>query len=114
MTRPDADRVADIHAASAVAAEVVRHGEAEFTDSLLLQYAAERAIGIIGEAASKLSPAFVDAHPQALVREAAAMRNFLAHEYHKTGSQYVWEAIAVSIPEFVTAITPPGTELDYL
>lgn len=65
MTRPDAARVDDIQRASAVAAEVAHLGEEAFNESLLLQYAAERAIGIIGEAAARLaeSPDFVAAHP---------------------------------------------------
>ena len=77
MTRPDAERVGDIRRASAVAAEVARLGEEAFDDSLLLQFAAERAIGIIGEAAARLaeSPDFVAAHPTARLGEAAGMRN---------------------------------------
>lgn len=115
MTRPDADRVGDIQRASAVAAEVARLGEGAFDGSLLLQFAAERAIGIIGEAAARLaeSPDFVAAHPTARLGEAAGMRNFLAHEYHKTAPRYVWTAITESIPQLLSDIGLGATGIHY-
>ena len=106
MTRPDPDRVGDIQRASAVVAEVAHLVEDALNGSRLLHYAAERAIGIIGEAAARLaeSPDSVAAHATARLGEAAGVRNFLAHEHHKTEPRCVWTVMTESIPELLSDI----------
>ena len=48
---------------------------------------------IIGEAAYKLSEAFVTAHPQVPWRDIADMRHHLVHGYYQVDSNIVWAVI---------------------
>ena len=48
---------------------------------------------IIGEAAYKLSEAFVTAHPQVPWRDIADMRHHLVHGYYQVDSKIVWAVV---------------------
>ena len=48
---------------------------------------------IIGEAAYKLSEAFVSAHPQVPWRDIADMRHHLVHGYYQVDPEIVWSVI---------------------
>lgn len=62
---------------------------------------------IIGEAAYKLSEAFVSAHPQVPWRDIADMRHHLVHGYYQVDSNIVWAVVQkdlYSLREQVSAI----------
>ena len=48
---------------------------------------------IIGEAAYKLSQAFIESHPQAPWRDIADMRHHLVHGYYQVDATIVWSVI---------------------
>ena len=56
---------------------------------------------VIGEAASRLSAEFAAQHPDLPLREAKALRNFVVHEYSKVNRRALWEAMTLSVPNFV-------------
>ena len=53
----------------------------------------------IGEASSKLSPEFKEAHPEIPCAKAVGLRNVLAHEYFGTDLSIVWETVTQRVPE---------------
>ena len=56
--------------------------QAQFDVSKLHQYAVIRSIEIIGEATSKVSPSFQEAHPEIPWNAIVGMRHRLVHAYN--------------------------------
>ena len=54
---------------------------------------------IIGEAASKLSEEFRDAHREIAWPQIVAMRNVIAHEYFGIDLDTVWQVVERDLPE---------------
>lgn len=71
-----------------------------------LRLAVERRIEIIGEAASRVSDAFREGHPEVPWRKIIAQRNVLAHEYGEIEDEIMWGVAMVSIPELVRLLEP--------
>ena len=71
-----------------------------------LQLAVERALEIIGEAASRVTPAFRDAHPEIPWRKIIAQRNVLSHEYGEIEHELVWEIVSDHLPALIAQIEP--------
>ncbi|KKW41780.1 MAG: hypothetical protein UY91_C0011G0004 [Parcubacteria group bacterium GW2011_GWB1_55_9] len=76
------------------------------------QDAVVRNLEIIGEAAKRISGSMRHAYPDiewkpaAAMREpAAAMRDFLIHEYPDVDVEAVWDTIKTDLPAFKTGIT---------
>lgn len=70
-------------------------------------------IGIIGEAASKISSAGRNAHPQIPWRDIIDMRNFLIHTYFRIDKDILWNTATQSIPPLIVElqkIIPPNVE----
>jgi uncharacterized protein with HEPN domain len=80
--------------------------EEEFEGSDLLQDATMRQLGIIGEAARKVSQEIRNAHPEIPWSEIIGMRNRLIHEYSRINLQRVWDTIQNDIPRLITLIEP--------
>ncbi|MBI1742538.1 DUF86 domain-containing protein [Candidatus Acetothermia bacterium] len=70
----------------------------EFQNSRLVQDAVIREIGIIGEAARKISLPFQQAHPEITWSEIIGMRNILIHEYFEVDVQEVWKTVQSDLP----------------
>lgn len=102
MSRSDAERICDILAAGAELEAVVNRGRSEFDRDSVLRRAAERLIGIIGEAAGEVSADVAAAHPDLPFADAKAMRNLLSHEYWTSDPDIIWDTIESDVPEFVT------------
>ena len=64
-----------------------------FLTDVLRQDAVLRRIEIIGEAATRLSSNFRDAHPEVEWRVIRDMRNFLIHVYDMVNYNKVWETV---------------------
>lgn len=71
---------------------------AAYLENRMLQYAVERAIEIIGEAANRISPAFQQAHPEVPWRKIVGQRNVLAHEYGDVDPSLMWDLAQKHIP----------------
>lgn len=96
--RDDEARVDDIVEACD---QIVRHvaaDHARFSTDPVLQAAAQRWLEIIGEAATRLSPAFRAAHPEVPWRDIIGMRTILAHGYFDIDHDVVWRAVTVDVP----------------
>ena len=59
-----------------------------------------RNLEIIGEAVKRLPDSFREAHPDIAWRPAAAMRDFLIHEYPEVDTQAVWDTIKIDLSSF--------------
>jgi uncharacterized protein with HEPN domain len=109
VSRSDDERVADILEAADELALVVAVGRQAFAESVLHRRAAERLLEIIGEASTALSAAFTVARPGVPWRDVGALRILLAH-YHRIDVDQVWQIAAVSVPELVRHLRPPGAD----
>lgn len=68
------------------------------------QDAVVRNLEIIGEAVKRLPDGFRTAHPDIAWHPAAAMRDFLIHEYPEVDVEAVWDTIQTDLPPFRRAI----------
>ncbi|OGG62657.1 hypothetical protein A3I46_00205 [Candidatus Kaiserbacteria bacterium RIFCSPLOWO2_02_FULL_54_13] len=69
------------------------------------QDAVVRNLEIIGEAAKRISGSMRHAYPDIEWKPAAAMRDFLIHEYPDVDVEAVWDTIKTDLPAFKTGIT---------
>ncbi len=68
------------------------------------QDAVVRNLEIIGEAAKRIPDYVREAHPDIAWRPAAAMRDFLIHEYPEVDVEAVWDTIQSDLPGFKVGI----------
>ena len=80
--------------------------QAAFNASKLHQAAVIRCLAVIGEAASKVSPAFRDAHPGIAWREIVGMRHRLIHNYADVRLDVVWVVLEEKLPGLIAVLTP--------
>jgi uncharacterized protein with HEPN domain len=62
------------------------------------QNAVIRELEVLGEAAGRLSPAFVAAHPEVPWREITGMRHKLIHDYFVVDLGVVWSTATENVP----------------
>ena len=105
MNRTDVQFAEDIGDAAQVLAKIVRRGRRRFMRSPILRAAAERQIGIIGEAANKMSDELKTAHPELPLRDAYAMRNALVHGYGSVDHAIVWDVMESHVPDLVAKLS---------
>lgn len=74
---------------------------AHYLENRMLQYAVERAIEIVGEAANRVSPGFREAHPEIPWRKIVAQRNVLVHEYGDIEPNLIWDLIQTYLPTLI-------------
>jgi uncharacterized protein with HEPN domain len=102
VTRGDDLRTLDILEACSSLAEVVRARGA--VDEEILLRAAERLLEIIGEAATNCSQALKDRHPEVDWEGIAGLRVVLAHHYHRTQPDLIWQFASVEAPQLLIAL----------
>ena len=71
-----------------------------FKENGLVRDAVERNIGIIGEAANKVSNDFKNENPNVEWHKPIAMRNRLIHGYFSIDIPMLWNTIKVILPPF--------------
>jgi uncharacterized protein with HEPN domain len=76
----------------------------EIHTNRLLQLALAHVILIVGEAATRVSPAGRARHPDIPWAKAIAARNFIAHGYDRIDYDVVWDTIANHFPGLVTGL----------
>jgi uncharacterized protein with HEPN domain len=64
------------------------------------------AIQIIGEAASHISTAFAEAHPEVPWRDIVGQRHVIVHGYRDLDFAQIWAVVTVDLPELVKALAP--------
>ena len=57
-----------------------------------------RSLEVIGEAARQMPKSFKEKHPEIPWREAASLRNVIAHEYFGLDIDIIWDVIQTQIP----------------
>lgn len=81
----------------------------------LFAYAVVRAVEIIGEAASRVSPEFRAEAAEVPWRNIIGMRNFIVHAYADISYDIVWQVAAGNLPVLVLALErllPDSEETD--
>ncbi|HEV2734438.1 MAG TPA: HepT-like ribonuclease domain-containing protein [Longimicrobiaceae bacterium] len=79
------------------------------------QLALAKAIELVGEAASRLSKEFRDAHPEVPWSAIIGMRNRLVHDYRRIDFARVWGIVQRNIPPLLAnleALIPPISDED--
>jgi uncharacterized protein with HEPN domain len=106
MWRDDAYFLDILNAARRVVQYTTGMTGEEFERDDLTQDATMRQLGIIGEAARKVSQETRNAHPEIPWVEIIGMRNRLIHEYSRINLPRVWDTIKNDIPPLITLIEP--------
>ncbi|HWF45060.1 MAG TPA: DUF86 domain-containing protein [Candidatus Kapabacteria bacterium] len=70
----------------------------DFYESELHTNTVIRYLGVIGEAASRISDELKEAHPEVPWYKIVGMRNRLVHDYYDIDLDAVWGAATVSLP----------------
>lgn len=70
------------------------------------QLAVERSLEIIGEAASRVSTSFRNAHPEIPWRQIIGQRNVLIHEYGEIKQERIWKTVGENIPQLIELLKP--------
>ena len=78
------------------------------------QWAVERAIEIIGEAARHVSPVFQSSHPEIPWLQIVAQRNVLAHEYGEIQQERLWALLQNRLPQLILALENCMQPMEYL
>ena len=80
------------------------HDMAAFLADRVLLRATERDIDIIGEAARRVSTAYMTAHPEIPWRNIIGQRNILAHEYGQIDHELLYKTAVQDIPALIVQI----------
>ncbi len=83
---------------------VGRVDKAAFDSDWVLQDALMRELEVLGEAAGRLSPEFVQAHPEIPWRGITGLRHKLIHDYFEVDLDIVWRTATVNVPEALPLI----------
>lgn len=75
-----------------------------FAGDRMRQYAVLRAVEIIGEAATHISPAYRNAHPDLPWRDIVGMRNHLVHAYFDIDIRVTWKTVTEDLPPFIEQV----------
>jgi uncharacterized protein with HEPN domain len=93
-----------LQAAKEVDGMLEDHDLAAFLANLVLMRAVERSVEIIGEAARRVSPSYMAAHPDIPWRTIIGQRNILAHEYGQIDHAILYQTATEDIPALIGQI----------
>jgi len=98
--RPEEQYLTDIvDAADAIARFLSGVNRQQFLEDELRQSAVIQKIGVVGEAAGKITPELRGRYPEVDWPKIVGMRNLLVHGYFSIQLGIVWMTAAQSIPE---------------
>ncbi|MFO1533701.1 MAG: DUF86 domain-containing protein [Thermoplasmatota archaeon] len=72
-------------------------GKRRFLANAMVRSAIERQFEVMGEAATRVSVAYRDAHPEVPWRTLVGFRNVLIHGYDGVDPERVWTAVSVHL-----------------
>jgi uncharacterized protein with HEPN domain len=99
MLQEDKERIQHIiFAASSIRRLISGLTREDFWESELHSNAVIRYLGIIGEAAAKISDELKAEHPEIPWYRIIGMRNKLIHDYYDIDLDTVWGAVTISLP----------------
>jgi uncharacterized protein with HEPN domain len=78
----------------------------EFRLSELHQHAVAKAVELVGEAASRVSAATSDAHPEIPWTRIVGMRHRLVHDYVNLDVDLLWEVVKQHLPPLIAQVDP--------
>lgn len=102
--RPDADRNRINHMLEAAiqAVSFVQHrSRGDLDTDAQLRFALLRALEVLGEAASRVSPETRNAHQEIPWRLATSTRNRLIHAYFDVDLDIVWTTVTRTLPRLI-------------
>lgn len=99
------ERIADMVAACEELAEVLAQKAGAGVPERILLRAAERLLEILGEAATQVSPDARARYPQVDWRGLGRLRIVLAHQYHRTDPNLVWQFAEHEVPTLARALS---------
>ena len=73
-------------------------------EDTLLVFALVRAIEIVGEAASRITPEFRATYPQIPWQVIVGMRNVLVHAYFDVDLDIVWNTVTKNLPPLIVEL----------
>ncbi|MBN1991715.1 MAG: DUF86 domain-containing protein [Anaerolineae bacterium] len=88
-----------VEAAEAIARFVADIDRETFLADELRQSAVMQKIGVIGEAAGKISPEFRQRHPEVEWPVIVGMRNILVHSYFSVKQGIIWQTATQAVPD---------------
>jgi uncharacterized protein with HEPN domain len=77
----------------------------DINSNFMLSFAVIRAFEIMGEASTKISKAFRDAHPELPWKNMVGFRNRLIHNYFDVDTSVVWQTIQEDLPDLKLKVT---------
>jgi uncharacterized protein with HEPN domain len=77
-----------------------------YLDSILTQSAVERQLGILGEAARRLSNEFRQAHLEIDWRRIIGLCNILIHRYDEIRQQTIWKIVTSELRPLLAQLEP--------
>ncbi|MEE8602346.1 DUF86 domain-containing protein [Euzebya tangerina] len=105
MTRSGADIAADLLDAIEVVERLVAGGRDRFLTDRVSQYAAEAALGRIGDAAQKLIQKYPDQLPAGVPwKDIIGQRIMVDHIYHRLDYTVVWNTLTKDVPALKAAL----------
>ena len=82
-----------------------------FDRDWVIQDAVIRELEVLGEAAGRVSPAFVAAHPEIPWREITGIRHKLIHDYFVVDLAIVWRTTTVNVPQVLPLVRAAAVTL---
>ena len=73
-------------------------------ESVFMQSAVERQLGILGEAARRVSSDFQQFHPEIDWRNAINLRNILVHRYDQVRPEVIWNIVTSVLPSLLLQV----------
>lgn len=77
---------------------------AKFNQNLLLRYAIERQLLVIGETANHVSEKFKNTHTEIPWQILIGQRNILAHQYGEIIAEKIWQTATKDIPDLLNSL----------
>jgi len=102
--REDRDRLFDMQEAIEAIERYAGRGREHYERDELVQVWMLHHVQVIGEAASRLSKALLDKHPEIAWPDIISMRNVLVHHYFGVDLDEVWDTVSRDVPTLKPAV----------